>query len=1059
MPESYTISADAIAAQLERILDDRTEYRKLLEKRGQLAQSLLDLFQTISDYPNVRARLRSKILAAMLRLAKESGLYPKMFALHGIQTLGEYPVASGGFGEIFRGDFGGQAACLKVIKIYRDSDIRKLLNFFLQEAILWRQLDHPNVVPFLGLYFLGDDNRRLCLLSPWMENGNVVQYLEAHAGRSINRVTLACDVANGLSYLHEMKIVHGDLKGANILITDAARAVIADFGLSRVADSEVLRWTSLSSESRVGGTARWLAPECLLQGCSATYASDVYAFGCLFTGHMPFYQLSQDAAVILQVVQGKRPALPEDVQLSEGIWAIVEECWCQEASQRPLASVLPRRFLLAGAQIMAPPNPWGIFRARWWSNIQHPELCSSGSDLDVFLFGGEAILDSTRRRYVTARSSFEGSGADNASAVSSVNTWSTTTDDIGLFDAQGQSNSSLLKTLKQTYREIVRLEAILGSLEKDTVPEGPLSEYARSEMDGIRWKEWVQTYESFLDNMQNLMLLSALPSLPKSIQVIPSKYNVPGRLWKETQRLYQQLHAHSQKSPVGSEYLYGFFCDTYTFYTNAFENDLLRSFRDHWIQALCDLSYIRLTKFPYGLGSGGVFETEGPVVLPASECAAFGSSCDSLADDDPQMLPSVSSTDVWRRIAKDWVCAGLQLHPSNGRLHHQLALICRENMAEEGLRHVYHFLKSICTLHPYTPSPEERGTLRDLCHTKMYSHREASVIDLFMALHMMLYTGINHDGKESLEDLLTRFMDLLRTRIAEEDLSEQEWTMMAVMNTIALLGHGRRHGSTRLFGLKAPMISGQTRRSGLQTPELERLPKLVSAVSTSSRASSSGRSSVTEMPEGHDIDSDKDTSQPNDPDGYWDGIYFHRACTLSFKTLSLLLNRLHETLPHNSIESMMPNPYLVIMAMFLAKFLECTTHLNILGDGHGVAWEQLSRIAPVLEKKRSLKKERQITSPPLFDSSPLKSVLPEDWCLLGLEWIHTDVYKKDFWTGKQYTEMGRWEEVRFLDNETELDMDEKALNSERMSVLSARWVRLIRCSNLFGMLPGTQAGM
>jgi hypothetical protein len=79
--------------------------------------------------------LRSKVLAAMIRLTKESGLYPTILGLNDIQKLGEYPVASGGFGEIYRGSLGGQTACLKVVKIYRDSDVHKLLKVCLQEAL------------------------------------------------------------------------------------------------------------------------------------------------------------------------------------------------------------------------------------------------------------------------------------------------------------------------------------------------------------------------------------------------------------------------------------------------------------------------------------------------------------------------------------------------------------------------------------------------------------------------------------------------------------------------------------------------------------------------------------------------------------------------------------------------------------------------------------------------------------------------------------------------------------------------------------------------------------
>lgn len=49
---------------------------------------------------------------------------------------------------------------------------------FAHEAVIWRQLFHPNVLPFYGVYHLDDLRSRLCLISPWMEHGNVMQFLK-----------------------------------------------------------------------------------------------------------------------------------------------------------------------------------------------------------------------------------------------------------------------------------------------------------------------------------------------------------------------------------------------------------------------------------------------------------------------------------------------------------------------------------------------------------------------------------------------------------------------------------------------------------------------------------------------------------------------------------------------------------------------------------------------------------------------------------------------------------------------------------------------------------------
>lgn len=87
-------------------------------------------------------------------------------------------------------------------------------------------------------------------------------------------------MASGLLYLHNNGVIHGDLKGANILISDSGRACLADLGLSCVRDANGLKTASLSSNPE-GGAARFQAPELFhpeIESPIRTKASDVYAF-------------------------------------------------------------------------------------------------------------------------------------------------------------------------------------------------------------------------------------------------------------------------------------------------------------------------------------------------------------------------------------------------------------------------------------------------------------------------------------------------------------------------------------------------------------------------------------------------------------------------------------------------------------------------------------------------------------------------------------------------------------------------------------------------------------
>lgn len=158
------------------------------------------------------------------------------------------------------------------------------------------------------------------------------------------------EISVGLSYLHDEGVVHGDLRGANVLVDDDFHVRIADFGLSVYAE-----YGSGALGSMRGGNTRWLAPELIfpeLYGTSSsrpTYASDVYAFGCvaleLLTGKAPFSDMA-DYQLVGRIPQGlkpKKPVFPDDDRLSdvlESLWRTIVPCWEALSSNRPAISQL-----------------------------------------------------------------------------------------------------------------------------------------------------------------------------------------------------------------------------------------------------------------------------------------------------------------------------------------------------------------------------------------------------------------------------------------------------------------------------------------------------------------------------------------------------------------------------------------------------------------------------------------------------------------------------------------------------------------------------------------------
>ncbi|KAK1227530.1 hypothetical protein PQX77_009437 [Marasmius sp. AFHP31] len=324
---------------LQAILEDGSKRESLVQMTGEDAQEWLDLLQLLAEYPNVPKTLRSSLFNVMIRLSRNSGLHPRCLTIQNVEKLGEHPEGGGAFGDVWKGKIGGSSlVCIKVIRAFSVTDVEKMLKDYIQEAIVWRQLNHRNLLPFMGIFYLDNDRKRLCLVSPWMEQGNLVQFLKNTSSEMIDHELLVEDVACGLAYLHEMKIIHGDLKGANILITPELRASIGDFGLSRVSDTQRL----FSQSSRSKGTIRWLSPELLKPGPNSVPSreSDVYAYGCvcyeIFAGHVPFPGLSEAAVLFIVVLESEHPTRPKDSpKLHDLMWDLMVECWIASPLDRP----------------------------------------------------------------------------------------------------------------------------------------------------------------------------------------------------------------------------------------------------------------------------------------------------------------------------------------------------------------------------------------------------------------------------------------------------------------------------------------------------------------------------------------------------------------------------------------------------------------------------------------------------------------------------------------------------------------------------------------------------
>ncbi|KAG8899554.1 hypothetical protein FRC00_001289 [Tulasnella sp. 408] len=157
---------------------------------------------------------------------------------------------------------------------YVEDDFVRSSMRFASEVGLLSQLSHPNIIEFIG--FIEDlHHRKAVIITPRAVNGNVRDFLSRRTWGLTHRISLLWDIATAVEYLHTFRppIIHGDLKSANVVVTQAGHAQLIDFGSSRMIESPDLQ--------EQGMTLRWASPE-RLNGNVLSLESDIWSLGWTF---------------------------------------------------------------------------------------------------------------------------------------------------------------------------------------------------------------------------------------------------------------------------------------------------------------------------------------------------------------------------------------------------------------------------------------------------------------------------------------------------------------------------------------------------------------------------------------------------------------------------------------------------------------------------------------------------------------------------------------------------------------------------------------------------------
>ncbi|PBK98498.1 kinase-like protein [Armillaria gallica] len=330
--------------------------------------SLSSIARSISSYDEFRCRWIPELFADYSRLKQRcrqkflQQTVTKMLVVRGdvavtdltddVTMIGKDAVACGAFSDVWKGKWWDRVerkertVAIKFLRRVMVQNVKeKLLKRLEAEVLTWHHLCHRNVSQLYGIV---QSDTSVGMVSAWCEHGTIRHYLKS-VNPKADRMKLMSQVASGVAYLHAFKppIVHGDLKGGNILIDRQGYAIITDFGLSKVM-SDFSNSTGMACSSFFAGTMRWMAPEMILALVEdesepkvprVTIASDVYAFGsvCLeiMTGDLPYPCRKHDPGVMVDIMRGIKPSRGASMPDSEAFNMLLDACWRQEPALRP----------------------------------------------------------------------------------------------------------------------------------------------------------------------------------------------------------------------------------------------------------------------------------------------------------------------------------------------------------------------------------------------------------------------------------------------------------------------------------------------------------------------------------------------------------------------------------------------------------------------------------------------------------------------------------------------------------------------------------------------------
>ncbi|XP_069069136.1 TRAF2 and NCK-interacting protein kinase isoform X7 [Pleurodeles waltl] len=253
-------------------------------------------------------------------------------------------VGNGTYGQVYKGRHvkTGQLAAIKVMDVTGDEEeeIKQEIN------MLKKYSHHRNIATYYGAFIKknppGMDDQ-LWLVMEFCGAGSVTDLIKNTKGNTLKEEWIAyiCrEILRGLSHLHQHKVIHRDIKGQNVLLTENAEVKLVDFGVSAQLDRTVGRRNTFI------GTPYWMAPEVIAcdENPDATYdfKSDLWSLGItaieMAEGAPPLCDMHPMRALFL-IPRNSAPRL-KSKKWSKKFQSFIESCLVKNHGQRPATEQL-----------------------------------------------------------------------------------------------------------------------------------------------------------------------------------------------------------------------------------------------------------------------------------------------------------------------------------------------------------------------------------------------------------------------------------------------------------------------------------------------------------------------------------------------------------------------------------------------------------------------------------------------------------------------------------------------------------------------------------------------